>query len=349
MIQTVIRMDSSPDAERVRARAIVQIHGQDTLSYFALRDTGSYFFDKRETAFLSYKKWSNVALVGADPVGPPDGLRECTERFLKFCRSRGLTPCFLGTNSHNLHLYQALGLRILKIGEECLLELPDFDVAKLKRKVRRAERHCHNLGITSAMFSAAELPETYRDQASEVSRDWIRSRGGFEQGFSMTLGRFPNSEDADVRVVVALERSRVIGFLTLMPVYAVGGWSLDMMRRSSSTPNGLTEFMLIQSARMLQAEGSQFMSLNFAALSNTKPFISEPPAITGLRHFCFENLSWLFQLKSLYSFNAKFAPTWESRYLAFRDLASTGKILMAIIQSEDPIRLPTLGRSPEST
>ena len=342
-------MDSPTDDERARARAIVRTHGCDTLSYFALRDTGGYFFDRRETAFLSYKMWSNVALVGADPVGPSDGIRECTERFLVFCRSRRLTPCFLGTTSHNLHLYRALGLRILKIGEECLLELPNFEVPKLKRKVRRAERHCLNLGITTAMFCASELPETYRAQALDVSSEWIRSRGGFEQGFSMTLGRFPTSEDADVRVVLALERSRVIGFLTLMPVYAVDGWSLDMMRRYSATPNGLTEFMLIQSARALRAEGSQFMSLNFAALSNTEPFVSEPRAITDLRHFCFDNLSWLFQLKSLYNFNAKFAPKWESRYLAFRDLASTGKIVMAIIQSEDPVRLPVVGRAAEGT
>jgi lysyl-tRNA synthetase, class II len=130
-----------------------------------------------------------------------------------------------------------------------------------------------------------------------------------------------------------------------MPVRSVGGWSLDMMRRLTTAPNGLNEFMLIQSARMLRAEGYQFMSLNFAALSNTEAFVLEPRALTSLRRFCFDNLSWLFQMKSLYRFNAKFQPTWESRYLAFRDLKSIGKIVMAIIQSEDPIELPRIVRS----
>ena len=65
--------------------------------------------------------------------------------------------------------------------------------------------------------------------------------------------------------------------------------------------------------------------------------------LTGLRHFCFEYLSWAFQLKSLYTFNDKFGPTWSGRYVAFRDLKQVGPILMAIIQSEDPIVPPGFG------
>jgi lysylphosphatidylglycerol synthetase-like protein (DUF2156 family) len=280
--------------------------------------------------------------VGADPIGPPNRIKDCLLLFLEFCEAERLSPCFLGINRHHLDLYRELSLRILKIGEEALLSLPGFDVSELKRKVRRAERHCLNLGITSAIYPAFDLPRNFRDQAMQVSEEWIRDRGGSEQGFSMTLGRFPHPEDADVRVIVALSGARVIGFLTLVPVYNLGGWSLDMMRRLTDSPNGLTEFMLIQAARALQGEGWEFMSLNFAALSNTEPWVDEPRAITLLRRFCFENLSWLFQLKSLYRFNAKLKPNWESRYLAFRDLSAVGPIALAIIQSEDPIHLPHL-------
>ncbi len=342
MTMTITPTSRSTASQRAQARAIVQEYGNNTLSYFALRETGRYFFNETSSAFLSYRCWSNVALVGADPIGPPDQIKELTHRFLSFCESSKLTPCFLGVSRNNLHAYRELGLRILKIGEECLLPLPDFDVSKLKRKVRRAERHCLNLGITASMYTASDLPQNYRDRALDVSREWIQVNGGSEHGFSMTLGRFPYAEDADVRVVVAARGSSVLGFLTFMPVGNVGGWSLDMMRRLTTAPNGLNEFMLIQSARKLQAEGYQFMSLNFAALSNTEAFVLEPRALTSLRRFCFDYLSWLFQMKSLYRFNAKFQPTWESRYLAFRDLKSIGKIVMAIIQSEDPIELPRI-------
>ena len=208
--------------------------------------------------------------MGADPIGPSDRFRNLIEGFLRLCESRRLAPCFLGVNGHNLDLYRAQGLRVLKIGEECILDLPSFDAAHLKRKLRRAERHCLNLGITCTVYAGAEVPEGIYHQALAVSGEWLRTRGGFERGFSMTLGRFPRPEDRDARVVAAMQGSRVMGFLTFMPVSQVDGWSLDMMRRTDDSPNGLTEFMVIQSARMLQAEGSAFMSLNFAAFQTPK-------------------------------------------------------------------------------
>jgi lysylphosphatidylglycerol synthetase-like protein (DUF2156 family) len=101
--------------------------------------------------------------------------------------------------------------------------------------------------------------------------------------------------------------------------------------------------MIVQAARMLQAEGWEFMSLNFASLSNTESEVFEPRAITILRRFCFDYLSSVFQMKTLYTFNDKFQPEWASRYVAFRHLSRVGTMLAAIIQAEDPITLPSLG------
>lgn len=329
--------------ERARAVTIIKKYGSDTLSYFALRDSCHYFFDETKAAFLSYKVWGNVALVGADPVGPGALVSPLIERFLRHCDSNRLTPCFLGISGDHLAVYQSHRLPILKIGEECLLKLQAFDVNTLKRKVRRAERHCLHLGFTSSMFTGTQFPESLRQQAITVSDEWIRARGGIERGFSMTLGRFPNREEGDIRIILALDGSRVIGLLTLMPVYGAGGWSLDMMRRTDDAPNGLTEFMIIQGAKMLRDEGFKYMSLNFAALSDTEISMSEPRAMRLLRGLVFNNFSWAFQMKTLYDFNAKFNPTWKSRYVAFRDLKYVGTMLAAIIQSEDPIVLPKFG------
>src|SRR5689334_8846166 len=130
MITTQTHFDALRGTETARARAIVQAHGDDTLSYFGLRANAEYFFDAHKTAFLSYKLWSHVALVGADPVGPPNGIKDCLEGFLRFCHANKLTPCFLGINGRNLGLYRAAGLHIVKIGEESLIQLPCFDVSK---------------------------------------------------------------------------------------------------------------------------------------------------------------------------------------------------------------------------
>jgi lysyl-tRNA synthetase class 2 len=100
--------------------------------------------------------------------------------------------------------------------------------------------------------------------------------------------------------------------------------------------------MVIQASRLLQAEGSEYMSLNFASLSSTEASITEPRAITSLRRFLFDNLSSIYQLKTLYQFNSKFEPEWSSRYLVYGDLMRTGKVMLAVIQAEDPIKFSTL-------
>lgn len=341
LLRPLIPLHRSNAAERLRARDIVISHGRDTLSYFALHDDRSYFFDDSGEAFLSYKIWRNVALVGGDPVGPVTATRELTARFVEFCEANALIPAFLGANGHNLDLYRSMGLRVLKIGEESVIPLTKFDVGNLKRKVRRADRHCAELGIRATIYGSSELPKGYREQAIEISQAWVKSKGGAERGFSMTLGRFPNADDIDARILVAHHENRVLGFLTFVPVFGAAGWSLDMMRRIIDAPNGLTEFMVIQAAQQLQAEASEFVSLNFASLSSTEHSIEEPRAIASLRRFIFDNFSSVYQLKSLYQFNAKFQPEWTSRYLVYGDLMRAGKVIMAVIQAEDPIRLST--------
>lgn len=342
ILRPFIPIHRSNSLDRERARELVHRFGHDTLSYFALRDDRSYFFDEGREAFLSYKIWRNVALVGGGPVGPTTGIPGLIESFRQFCEANGLIPCFVGVSGDQLPVYQSSNLRHLKIGEESLIRLEDFDVGRLKRKVRRAERHCGDCGITAHMFAAPDLPASLRPQAGDISRSWVRTKGGAERGFSMTLGRFPRVEDRDARVLVAVEGERLVGFLTFVPVFQANGWSLDMMRRHIDSPNGLTEFMVLQAARQLQAEGYEFMSLNFASLSSTQAAVAEPRAVGSLRKFLFHNLSSVYQLKSLYQFNVKFDPEWSSRYLVYGDLIRVPRVIAAVVQAEDPVKLSTL-------
>jgi lysylphosphatidylglycerol synthetase-like protein (DUF2156 family) len=342
ILRPLVPIHRSNAHDRERALRIIHAHGTDSLSYFALRDDRSYFFDDGGDAFLSYKIWRNVALVGGGPIGAPERCGPVTEQFLEFCEGNGLAPAILGSDSAHISMYRGLGLRVLKIGEESVIPLASFDVAHLKRKVRRAERHCIDLGVSCEVYSASELPEAYRRAAHEISHGWVKTKGGTERGFSMTLGRFPTQSDRHVRVLIATYEARLIGFLTIVPVLGANGWSLDMMRRDMDSPNGLTEYMVIQAARRLQSSGSEFLSLNFASLSSTEATIPEPRALTSLRGFLYENLSSVYQLKTLYQFNSKFEPDWASRYLVYGDLLRTGKVFMAVIQAEDPIRLSTL-------
>ncbi len=341
LLRPFIQRPSVTPEEVTRVRTIVRRYGMDSLSYFSLQDGRSYFFHPQGEAFLSYRLWGNVALVGGDPIGDPRLIPSLIQSFLEFARDSAIDPCFLGVSGTHLHLYEAVGLRSLKIGEEAIIDLPNFAASELKRKVRRAVRHAEDLGIYTQMFSCADIPTQVLTQMEEISRQWVESKGGTERGFSMTLGRLPRAGDDGCEVAVAMAEDRVCGYLVFVPVYGVNGWSLDSMRRRHDSPNGLMEHLVVRAAEGFQARGYATLSLNFATLSNSEDDIASR-AIEGTRRFLFENLSGFYQLKSLCQFNSKFAPRWQSRYMAYGDVLKFPKVALAIVQSEDPVKLPSL-------
>jgi phosphatidylglycerol lysyltransferase len=341
VLRPLIPNHSATTSERARARRLVEAYGSDTLAYFSLQDGRSYFFDESKRAFVSYRIWRNVALVAGDPVGPPECHLELVRSFLQFTVNNGLEPCFLGVPGTSLHLYRSLGMGSLKVGEEAVIDLAQFELHSLKRKVRRAARHISDLKIAAAVYRRDEVPPHIMDQVRDISRAWVRDKGGSERGFSMTLGRLPRAVDKDCELIVAQQGDKVFGFLSLTPVYQGNAWSLDSMRRRPESPNGLMEFLVIAAAENYAARGSSRLSLNFATLSNAANDI-ESRAIDETRRFLFDHLSSFYQLKSLYQFNNKFAPDWCSRYLTYRDVLKIPRLALAIAQSEDPIRLPTI-------
>jgi lysylphosphatidylglycerol synthetase-like protein (DUF2156 family) len=343
LLRPLIPRRSATVSDLALVRSIVERYGTDTLSYFSLQDGRSYFFDPTHQAFLSYRLWNTVALVGGDPVGRPDCFPRLIASFLEYAAATGLEPCLLGLSPAYLPLCEEFGLRTLKIGEEAIIDLRLFDGAALKRKVRRAARHVEELGIRATVYRREDLPEHLLRQMEEISRQWVQARGGAERGFSMTLGRLPGPSDRDCEVVVGLEGEKVWGYLCLAPIYRGNGWSLDAMRRCPDSPNGFMEFLVTRAAEAYQARGYDTLSLNFATLSNEENDI-DSRMLEGTRRFLFDNLSSFYQLKSLYQFNNKFQPQWRSRYLAYRDVLKFPKLALAIVQAEDPIRLPSVFR-----
>jgi phosphatidylglycerol lysyltransferase len=337
----LISLARPTETEIARATALVRTHGSDTLSYFALQDGRSYYFLPDGSAFLSYRLWGNVALVGGDPVGPPHRIVDCIRSFQEVAKASGMQPCFLGIAAETVHLYREAGLRTLKIGEEALVDLRTFEAPSLKRKVRRAARHIEEIGVSMTTYRSHEIPADVEAAARAIDREWVEIKGGAERGFSMTLGRFPRPDDEGCEVTVAACDGKVIGFVSVVPVYGTRSWSLDAMRRSPNSPNGLMEAMIIHLCERYRDAGYRTLSLNFASLANSVDDMTSR-VLDETRRFIFDNLSGVYQLKTLAQFNSKFNPTWRSRYLAYGDILTFPKYVLAVVQAEDPIRLPRL-------
>ena len=56
----------------------------------------------------------------------------------------------------------------------------------------------------------------------------------------------------------------------------------------------------------------------------------------------FTQLDNFLQLESLYSFNSKFLPKWQSRYIVYQDNKNLPQIAFVILQAERLLKVPKL-------
>jgi lysyl-tRNA synthetase class 2 len=310
--------------ERRVARALVEAYGSDSLSFFALRRDKSYLFSSSRRAFLAYRVVAGTALVSGDPVGDEAEIDELLAELRRLARAHGWRFAVVGASDEHLDRYRALGLKPVAMGEEAVLRPQEFSLeGRAIRKVRQSVSRLRKAGYSFRVVAADDVGPELAAELEDVSAAW--RRGETERGFSMAI------DDLHVPgTVLALAEDgsgRVGGFLHLAPAPAGGGWSLSAMRRRPHAPNGLTEFLVVETLAWARDSGASELSLNFCALTD---FLAPERVTTPVRRLVRRGLLLadnFFQLERLYAFNRKFFPEWRRRYICverFTDLPAVG-------------------------
>ena len=310
--------------ERRVVRSLVETYGSDSLSFFALRRDKSYLFSPSRRAFLAYRVVAGTVLVSGDPVGDEAEIDGLFAELRRIVRAHGWRLAVVGASEKHLDRYRGLGLKPISIGEEAVLRPQAFSLeGRAIRKVRQSVSRLRKAGYSFRIVAAEEVGPALENELDGVSAAW---RGGQpERGFSMAIDdlHVPGTvlalaEDAD---------GRIGGFLHLAPSPAGGGWSLSAMRRRPDSPNGLTEFLVVETVAWARDVEASELSLNFCALTD---FLAPDRVRTPVRRLVRRGLLLadnVFQLERLYSFNRKFFPEWRRRYICverFTDLPAVG-------------------------
>ena len=324
--------------ERRRAAALVRRHGDDTLSAFKLRSDLERVYTANGRAMAGYRIEAGAMLVAGDPVGPADAVPEVLDDVVALARRHGLALGVVGASREFADAARRVGLRRVYLGDEAILPGGPMDLSggatkSLRKAVNRVARH----GFTAELRTVGDL-----DAATVAELDGLSARwrdGAEERGFSMAHDTLVDDLLHDASVVIARDADgRVRAFLHFVPVYGRSAVSLAFMRRDRETPNGVSDFLVVEAARLLGERGIEELSLNFAAFGR---WLREPA--NGLERAAARVLRvadrW-FQLERLMRFNAKFQPRWQPRYLLFGGVGHLPRVALGALWAEGHLPRP---------
>jgi lysyl-tRNA synthetase class 2 len=344
-LQVWMRSDREPGPadrrDHARAQRIVERHGDDSLSFFALRGDRRYAFSSEGNAFLAYRVVAGCALVSGDPVGEPAEIPGLLDEFRAIAHARGWRLVFLHAGERWAAAHRSSGMRAVPVGDEAVIRPLAFTLeGRSMRKVRQSVARLERAGYQIEVRRAGEIDRAQRAEIDAVSAEWLC--GGRDRGFSMAM----DDAYAHPRTMFVLgldERGRLGGYLHLVP--SLEGFSLSAMRRRPDTPNGLMEWMISRTVGLVGESGAHEFSLNFAvfaALLRTSP---DGPRAARAAQWALGQLDRGFQLNRLYSFNSKFAPEWRTRYVCFERFIDVPVLSLATLHVESLLPLPQLRSS----
>jgi lysylphosphatidylglycerol synthetase-like protein (DUF2156 family) len=171
-------------------------------------------------------------------------------------------------------------------------------------------------------------------------------QGDGERGFSMALGRMFDPADTGLLLAVCVDADGAPkAFNQYVPAPAVDGYSLDVMRRTADpdAPNGLTDFVIIETIDWMRQRGMRGLGLNFATMRAVLAGELGTGPWRAVERKTLHHFSDTMQIESLWKFNQKYDPTWRPRYVVTDCLFDRPRAAAAIARAESVFELPVVG------
>ncbi len=328
----------------VRAREIFERYGGDTLDYFALRDDKSWLFTGN--TLVAYSVINRIMLVSPDPIGPINERLDAWSDAMELADANGWYITVLGASRSWLPIYRAAGLTDVYMGDEAIVDCQAFSLkGKSMKSLRGAYNRVSKSGYRVTVMPALEAAEELRSQLDALATE--TRQGDAERGFSMTLSRMFDERDPGLLLAVCLDpEGKPVAFNQYVPASHVTGYSLDVMRRTSDpdAPNGLTDFVIIETINWMAEQGLVGLGLNFATMRAV--VADDNPAGTwrSVEKSLLHHFSDSMQIESLWNFNKKYDPEWRARYAVADDRAHFARAGLAIARAESVSELPLVGK-----
>lgn len=315
------------DGELASVRSAVQQYARTPLDLFKMGRDKNYFISPSGRCVIAYRVAAGIAVALGDPVGPQAEMELTVCQFLQQCAEQRWGAAFYQTLPDLVPMYRSLRLKKLKIGEDAIVDLREFSLeGKSKREVRSKLRHFEDTGIRVSDYQPPVRDDVIA-QLKVVSDQWLAIPGRRERSF--TVGHFDPDYLRCTPVLTVEDRTgTVLAFINLIFVNRdeITG---DLMRRRTDVPNGVMDYLFVKLFEYARERGYARVNLGMAPMTG---FREGEDATTEERliHGLFQKLNFIFSFRGLRHYKAKFATSWEPRYLIYRSSRELPRIALAL-------------------
>ncbi len=332
----LMRGDVSAD-DRAAAQTIVEQYGNSSLARLTLLDDKRYYFSPSGQTVIAYVAKGRGAIALGDPIGPFGDRLLAIAGFQQFCDRNDWYPAFYQVLPDDLGVYQSLGLRALKIGEEAIVDLTTFTLeGKPGRKLRSSLNTFTKAGYT-IQFYQSPIDTYLLEQLRGVSDEWLRMMQGAEKRFS--LGWFDEAYLRDCEIVVVYTpQGKISAFANIIPEYQRNEITIDLMRHCQDMENGTMDFLFLSLLGHFKTVGYQGFNLGLSALAGMSED-DQAPRLEKSIHYLQTHLSRFYNFQGISRYKEKFHPRWESRYLIYPNIPALPEVVLALVRADSDDRL----------
>jgi phosphatidylglycerol lysyltransferase len=316
-----------PDTEEMALADTLVRESGDSNHFLALTGDKCFFWNEERTAFVSYVTSRKYWIVIGDPCGAKDAcdavlwqLREAADRF-------GAKLVFYRVKTDMLPMYLDLGLTMVKLGEEAIVDLTAFG---LTGKSRASLRHAYNKmqreGWEFRVVPREDIPLIY-EKLSVISNDWLQAKNTREKGIS--LGFFDRDYLLRSDVAIIARGDSIVAFANMWKPDNKEEISIDLMRYSQDAPNGSMEYLTICLMLWAQEQGYQSFNLGMAPLSGLE-YHTLAPLWHKIGSSIFRYGNEFYNFQGLRAYKDKFDPEWMPRYLAVPSSLDVPAVLLQV-------------------
>ncbi|MBD2452739.1 bifunctional lysylphosphatidylglycerol flippase/synthetase MprF [Nostoc sp. FACHB-87] len=337
LLQPVFLQNPATLIEQQKAKKIVEDYGCSSLAAITLLSDKSYFFSPSGKSVITYVPKGRGAIALGDPIGPIEERQEVIVSFQQFCQRNDWYPAFYQTSPDDLDLYISLGFRILKIGEEAIVDLKNFTLqGKAGKNFRPSINRLTKLGY-QVSFYQPPINHDLLHQLKSVSDEWLKMAQGSEKRFS--LGWFDEAYLRNCEIaVVHTPDGGIAAFTNILPEYQLNEITIDMMRHRASMENGMMDFLFTSLLQHFQEKGYDSFNFGLSALAGVGEN-STSRRLEKVLHYLYEHLNRFYNFQGLHAYKDKFRPNWEPRYLVYPSLTALPDVVVALIRADSGDRL----------